>query len=275
MVNRIIKQSIYWFEQTLQQATKPNTTRVVTGAAVDVLRSKAELIAENALLRQQLVVLRRSVKRPHLTNADRRWMVILARLIRRWRAALLIVKPDTLLDWHRQLFKLVWRRKSAAAVHKSPLPEDTIALIKQMARENRLWGAERIRGELLKLGIRVSKRTIQKYMRQARPARPSGQTWRTFLHNHAQDVWVCDFLPVIDIFFRQHFVFVIAHLASRRVVHIGVTDTPTDAWTAQQLREATPFGEGPKYLVRDNDSKFGSHFVCIGHIVTGGVSATS
>jgi transposase InsO family protein len=132
-----------------------------------------------------------------------------------------------------------------------------------MARDNRLWGAERIRGELLKLGIRVSKRTIQKYMRQARPARPAGQTWRTFLHNHAQDIWVCDFLPVIDIFFRQHFVFVIAHLASRRVVHVGVTDTPTDAWTAQQLREATPFGEGPKYLVRDNDSKFGAHFAAV------------
>jgi hypothetical protein len=123
---RIIKQGIQWLEQTLQQATKPNTTRVVTGAAVDVLRSKAELIAENALLRQQLVVLRRSVKRPTLTNIDRRWLVMLARLVRRWRAALLIVKPDTLLDWHRQLFKLVWRRKSAAAVHKSPLPEDTL-----------------------------------------------------------------------------------------------------------------------------------------------------
>jgi putative transposase len=104
---RIIKQGIQWPERTLQQATKPNTTRVVTGVAVDVLRSKAELIAENALLRQQLVVLRRSVKRPTLTNADRRWLVILARLIRHWRTALLIVKPDTLLDWHRQLFKLV------------------------------------------------------------------------------------------------------------------------------------------------------------------------
>lgn len=141
--------------------------RVVTEVTADVLRSKAERIAENALLRQQLVVLQRSVKRPNLTNSDRRWLVIGARLVRHWRAALLIVKPDTLLDWHRQLFKLVWRRKSAAAVvHKSPLLEDTIALIKQMARDNRLWGAERIRGELLKLGLRVSKRTIQKYMRR-------------------------------------------------------------------------------------------------------------
>lgn len=260
---RVIKQSLQWLESRVQQVTKPTTVPVIVGTVADIVRTKGELIAENALLRQQLVVLQRSVKRPRWTNGDRRVVVILARLISHWREVLLLIKPDTLLDWHRQLFKLVWRHKSTAPVHKSPLPPETIDLIKRMALENRLWGAERIRGELLKVGIRVSKRTNQKYMRQAWPARPTGQTWRTFLHNHAQDIWVCDFLPVVDLFFRQHFVFFIAHLASRRIVHVAVTDTPTDLWTAQQLREATPFGEAPKYLVHDHDSKFGAHFAAV------------
>ncbi len=126
-----------------------------------------------------------------------------------------------------------------------------------MVKNNRLWGAERIRGELLKLGIRVCKRTIQKYMRHVRVPRPRGQKWATFLHNHAADVWACDFLLVTDLFFRSLFIFFIIELKSRKVIHVGVTGSPTDAWTAQQLREATPYGQTPKYLIRDNDSKFG------------------
>ncbi len=127
-----------------------------------------------------------------------------------------------------------------------------------MATENRLWGAERIRGELLKLGVRVAKRTVQRHMRAARPQRPRGQTWATFLHNHATDVWACDVLPVIDV--GSLFAFFIVDLASRRVIHVGVTRHPTDAWIAQQLREATPFGTGPRFLIRDNDRTFGPRF---------------
>jgi putative transposase len=239
---KMLKVAVQWVENKLLQQTRPSNVAVMVGVGADVVRTRAERIAENALLRQQLVVLRRSVKRPKLTDTDRRLVVVLTHWAHHWRDALLVVKLDTLLEWHRQLFKLVWRHKSAGAARKSPLAAETLALIKQMARENQRWGAERIRGELLKLGIHVSKRTIQKYMRQARPARPTGQTWTTFLHNHATEVWACDFLPVIDLFFRQHFVFFIVELASRRVVHFAVTDTPTDAWTAQQLREATPFG---------------------------------
>ncbi len=135
-----------------------------------------------------------------------------------------------------------------------------MALIQQMARDNRLWGAERIRGELLKLGIHVCKRTIQKYMRAMRTTRPRGQTWSTFLQTHAQQIWACDFLPVTDLFFRSLFAFFIIELKSRKVIHVGVTRSPTDAWTAQQLREATAYGVGPKYLICDNDSKFGVTF---------------
>lgn len=117
-----------------------------------------------------------------------------------------------------------------------------------------------LRGELLKLGIRVCKRTIQKYMRPVRTTRPGGQTWKNFLRTHAQHIWACDFLPVTDLFFRSLFAFFIIELHSRRVIHVGVTRSPTDAWIAQQLREATAYGVGPKYLIRDNDSKFGVTF---------------
>jgi putative transposase len=132
-------------------------------------------------------------------------------------------------------------------------------VIQAMALNNRLWGAERIRGELLKLGIHVSKRTSQKYRRTGR-VRPSSQTWSTFLHNHAHEIWACDFLPVTDLSFRSLFAFFIVELKSRKVIHVAVTRHPTDAWVAQQWREATPFGKIPRFLIRDNDSKFGPIF---------------
>jgi len=117
-----------------------------------------------------------------------------------------------------------------------------------------------IRGELLKLGIAVSKRTIQKYLKRMPRLRPSGQTWTTFVRNHAEDIWGCDFVQTYDAFFRSVFVFVIIEVGSRRVIHFNVTRSPSDAWVAQQLREATPFGQQPRYLIRDNDRKYGEHF---------------
>ena len=137
---------------------------------------------------------------------------------------------------------------------------ETIALIRAMAATNRLWGADRIRGELLKLNIRVSKRTIQRYLRQARPPRRSGQGWAMFLRNHAHEIWACDFLPVADLLFRPVYAFFVISLGTRRVVHVGVTRHPTDGWVAQQLREATPFDERPRFLIRDNDAKYGPCF---------------
>jgi putative transposase len=129
-----------------------------------------------------------------------------------------------------------------------------------MAKNNRLWGAERIRGELLKLGIHVCKRSVQKYMRNTRSQQPQGQKWSTFLRNHATHIWACDFLQITDLFFRPFFAFFIVELKSRKVIHVGVTRSPTDTWVTQQLREATPYGQAPKYLIRDNDSKFGPCF---------------
>jgi putative transposase len=186
--------------------------------------------------------------------------VILSRMVRTWKLAIFLVQPETLLRWHRELFRWFWKRKSQVRSSKPKLSPETISLIKEMAAHNRLWGAERIRGELLKLDIRVSKRTIQRYMRQIHPQRARSQSWKTFLHNHAAEVWACDFLQLTDLFFRPLFAFFIIELQSRKVIHVNVTRSPTDQWVAQQLREATPYEQAPKYLVRDNDCKFGPSF---------------
>jgi putative transposase len=240
--------------------TKPDTTSLLLGTLTDLARSKSELVAENAFLRQPLIILRRQVKRPACTKTDRMLLVLLASMVRTWKQALLIVQPETLLRWHRLGFQLFWKYKSRAASLKLRISQEAVALIKQMARDNQLWGAERIRGELLKLGMHVSKRTIQKYMRHARSPRPRGQTWATFLHTHAKDMWACDFLQVTDLFFRSLFAFFIIDIHTRQVIHVGVTRSPTDAWTAQQLREAAPYEQAPKYLIRDRDCKFGPSF---------------
>ncbi len=242
----------------LATATRPTGAPLVVGALADAARSRSALIAENALLRQQLVIARRSVKRPRCTPADRALLVLLAGRLRAWRDALLIVQPETLLRWHRQLFRRYWRRRSrtAAPAHRPPLAPETVALVRAMAAANHTWGAERIRGELLKLDLRVAKSTIQRYARDARPPR-GGQSWATFLRNHAQEIWACDFLPVTDALFRPLYAFFVIALETRRVVHVGVTRHPTDAWVAQQLREATPFEQRPRYLIRDNDGKYG------------------
>ncbi len=232
----------------------------MAGTGSDLLRGRAQLLAENALLRQQLLVLRRSVKHPAVTAADRALLVLLAGRVRGWRRVLLVVQPETLLRWHRAGFRALWRRKSRPGPGRPPLPTETIALIRRMAAENPLWGAERIRGELGKLGIHVAKRTVQTYLRGSGAPLPRGQTWGTFLSNHAQDIWACDFLHVTDLCFRPLFAYFIVALGSRRIVHVGVTRHPTDAWVARQLREATPFGERPRFLIRDNDAKYGAQF---------------
>ena len=230
------------------------------GAAQDLVRSRSELLAENALLRQQVIVLERSAKRPVLGRMDWLVMVILARLNCAWEDALHLVQPDTLLRWHRDLSKIILARRSRRKGQPHTLAQETINLIKEMAVSNPTWGAERIRGELMKLGTRVSKRTIQKYIRQVGPRGRAGQTWRTFVRNHSSDTWACDFLQLHDTWFRPIFAFFIVNQGTREVMHFNVTRSQSDEWTAQQIRSATPWGEGPRFLIRDNDSKFGAKF---------------
>jgi len=251
--------------RALQRLLRParSAATVGIGAARDLTRTRSELLAENALLRQQVMVLRRSIERPRLHRDDRLLLLLLARLTRSWRNALHVVSPETLLRWHRGLFKLVWRRKSLPRGQPKRLAPEVVTLIQAMAKDNALWGAERIRGELLNLGIRVSKRTIQKYMRRVRPSGSRGQTWRTFIQNHGGDIWACDFLQLYDVLFRPIFAFFFVVHGTREVVHFNVTRCPIDAWAAQQLREATPYWSGPRYLIRDNDHKFGKRFAAV------------
>ncbi|MFC1960238.1 integrase core domain-containing protein [Chloroflexota bacterium] len=251
------------FESRFKQWTKPAKRGQVMNTLTDLKRSKGELLAENMFLRQQLIVLERQVERPKLTERDRQILVLLASRIQGWREALVVVKPATLLGWHRRGFKLYWRRKSQRKMGRPPTSPEVIALIEEMAINNRTWRAGRIKGELLKLGIVIDKNTVKKYMKRARkglPPRNQGQTWATFLKNHAGETWACDFLQTYDLFFRVVFVYFIIELGTRRVVHYGVTRHPSDFWVAQQVRDATPYEEGPRFLIRDNDSKFGECF---------------
>ena len=250
-----------WIRQTARRLWSwvgplPETAEPV-GLAVDLVRSRRDLILENAVLRHQLTVLRRR-GRPRLGLADRLRLLVGAAVLPGWRHAITIVQPDTVLRWHRAGFRLFWRRKSTPR-RGAPLPPATVALIRDMARRNRLWGAERIRGELLKLGLRVSKRTIQKYMRAVR-RRGGGQIWATFLKNHAEGTWACDFVQAYDLCFRQVYAFFIVHLASRRVEYAAATRNPTQEWTAQQLRNVLMDTAAPAFLVRDRDDKFGAVF---------------
>ncbi|HMA94252.1 MAG TPA: IS3 family transposase, partial [Polyangiaceae bacterium] len=172
---------------------------IITGLVRDLLCTREELVAQNMMLRQQLIVASRKVKKPSFRPHERGLMVLLLSILRRWRDAVLLVKPETIMRSHREGFRIFWKRKSKSGTARpSPLPKETIELIARMSKENRLWGAERIRGELLKLGIHVSKRTIQKYMRQAGIGGPrDGQTWKTFLENHS--TWACDLLQLHDV----------------------------------------------------------------------------
>src|ERR1017187_1597924 len=189
---------------------------VLAAAVADAFRPRWALLTESALLRHQLTVLQRSVARPRVTRFDRIALVALAAVTLTWRNVLRIVQPETLLRWHRAGFKALWRWRSRTRPASRLAPE-TAALVRSMSSANRLWGAERIRGELLKLGVRVSKRTIQRYMCAARPRRLRGQRWSTFLRNQGREIWVCDFLQAYDVFFRPLFAFVFTRRRARRV----------------------------------------------------------
>jgi len=235
--------------------------RVAAHAIADIRKTKAELIAENALLRQQLIAAKRHLGRPRLSKPEKLAITLWARACKGWQSTFLLFQPDTILRWHREMFRLVWWKKSRPKGNsRSALDRKNVNLIMDMAKNNRTWGAERIRGELLKLGVVVAKRTIQKYMRMARKGTsPGGQAWSTFLKNHAHEIWACDFVQSYDLRFRQIFAFVIIQHDTREVVYQAVTYHPTQAWTAQQLRNAT-FDRAPRFLIRDGDGKFGAIF---------------
>ena len=220
-----------------------------------IVRSRAALHLEILALRHQLQVLQRSrPRRVRLANADRWLRTFLSRSWNAWRTALVIVKPETVVAWHRQGFRLYWTWKSRRRTGRPTVDTHVRVLIQTMAHANPLWGAPRIHGELLKLGLEVSQSTVAKYMPR-RPTPPS-QTWRTFLANHAHQIAAADFFVMPTATCRLLFVLVLLVHERRRVVRVAVTDHPTAAWTAQQLREAFPWDEAPRYLVHDRDTAF-------------------
>ncbi len=231
----------------------------VLGAARAALRTHTDLALENLALRQQLALLRHRSKRPRFGGLDRAFWVWLSRRWAGWRDALHVVRPETVIRWHRQGFRAFWTWKSRSGRMGRPSVGSEVAkLVRTMALANPLWGAPRIHGELLKLGFNVSQRTVARLM--PRRPKPPSQTWRTFLQNHVLDLVSVDFFVVPTATFRLLYVFVVLLQHRRKVVHFNVTDSPTAAWTAQQIVEAFPDDSAPRYLLRDRDGIYGDEF---------------
>jgi transposase InsO family protein len=220
-------------------------------------KSRRRLEAENAALRHQLIVLRRKVPgRVVLTNGDRWFLVQLYRLFPSILQALTVIRPETLVRWHRAGFRSYWRWKSGSRGGRPRIDSDLRALIKKMSMENPLWGAPRIHGELLKLGFEVAQSSVAKYMVKRRG--PPSQGWRTFLCNHAQDIAAMDLFVVPTISFNLLYALVIVRIDRRDLVWVNVTTNPTAEWIARQLTEAFPWDDAPQYLIRDRDRIYGT-----------------
>ena len=231
---------------------------VVLRSLALICRGHRAVALENVALRQQLAVFRRMVKRPPLRHRDRLFWVLLANAWRDWRTALLVVQPDTVVRWHRQWLRRRWTRSSTHAGPGRPSTSSAIrTLIDQMGTANHLWGAPRIHGELRKLGIDVSERTVSRLRRRGHP--PS-QTWRTFLTNHLMSAVSLDFFTVPTLTGRVLFLLVLLSHHRRHIVHLRIIDHPTAAWTAQQVVEAFPDDTAPRWLLRDRDAIYGGRF---------------
>src|SRR6516165_6987567 len=224
-----------------------------------VLAGSEQIALENLPLRQQMAIFQRTVRRPKIRSMDRLFWICLRKMWKDWKSALVIVQPETVLGWQRKRFKHYWSQLSR---HKSPGRPRTACdirkLVKTLAEANLGWGAPRIHGELLKLGVEVSERTVSRLMPKRYKA-PS-QTWRTFLDNHVRDLVSIDFFTVPTAKLRVLFVFIVFSHERRRVIHFNVTEHPTAAWTAQQIIEAFPEDQAPRYLLRDRDGIYGEHF---------------
>jgi hypothetical protein len=225
------------------------------------LRDRGDLVVENLLLRHQLAVLTRPPRRPaRLRTRDQLLWLLVRRWWVDWRGPLVIVRPGTVVRWHRRGWRRLWRWTSGVRLGRPRLSAEVRELIATMAREHSRWGTERIRGELLKLGLAVSHRSIRRYRRRGPAGRPS-QTWRTFLANHRPQVWAADRFTVQTLTVKTRYVLCFIAHGRRELIHVTVTAHPTAAWVWRQLLEATPWGRQPRSLVRDRDAVVGGDFV--------------
>ncbi len=236
-----------------------SAVRIVLVLIRGIIVDRTELAAENLALRQQLAILEQCSKRPRLRKRDRIFWAWLSRLWPNWRSALIIVQPATVVRWHQQGFRLYWRWKSRSRTPGRPKIDAEIRkLIRRMSSENKLWGTPRIRSELRLLGYEASKATVDKY--KVRHRKPPSQTWRTFVRNHVRDIVAVDFFTVPTATFCILFCFIVLRHHRRMVVQFNLTAHPTDKWTAQQIIEAFPEDEAPRYMIRDRDSIYGVYF---------------
>jgi hypothetical protein len=222
-------------------------------------QSRERLKAEIVVLRHQLNILRRkSPKRPKLSHFDRVLFVWLYRICPNIAGAVTIIRPETVIGWHRAGFRVWWRWKSRTRGGRPRIDRELRDLVRRMCSENPLWGAPRIHGELLKLGFAVAQSTVSKYMLRGR--RPPLQSWQTFLHNQANGIAAVDLLVVPTLTFGRLFAFIVLGIGRRCILQIGVTTNPTAEWLARQITEAFPWDTAPQYLIRDNDGAFGEVF---------------
>src|SRR3989442_11077792 len=225
--------------------------------SVSPFKSKNGLAAENAALRHQLIVLQRRVRgRVQLTNGDRLFLVLLYRWFPSVLRAITIIRPETLVRWHRAGFRHYWRWKSRSFGGRPQIDADLRALIRRMSVDNPLWGAPRIHGELLKLGFEVAQSSVAKYM--VKRCGPPSQGWCTFLRNHAPDIAAMDLFVVPTVGFDLLYALVIVRLDRRDLVWINVTTNPTAEWVARQITEAFPWDMAPGYMIRDRDRVYGT-----------------
>ena len=224
-----------------------------------LFKSNQGLILENLILRQQLNIYKRKSKRPKLENIDRIILVWISRVLSKWKSALVVVKVATLIGWHKKGFKLYWKRKSRR-VGRPSIDWQLIKLIRRMQKENPIWTAQRIQGELGKLGFSVSENTVARYMRKLKTDPEKIQRWLTFLRNHAKYTVGIDFAVVRTITFKAIYVFIAISHNRRRILHFAVSSKPHSQWAIQQLRETFAFDEATKYVIRDNDKIFSEDF---------------
>jgi len=222
-------------------------------------KTRQGLILENLLLRQQIIILKRKTKRLKLKNIDRIILIWIIKIFSNWKTALIIVKPATLIGWHKKGFKFYWGLKSRR-VGRPVIDWELIKLIRKLQKENQTWTTQRIQGELEKLGIKVCDNTVAKYMQKPRADDGKRQRWQTFLINHAKYIIGIDLFVVRTIFFKAIYVFVAISHDRRKILHFAVTKNPHSQWAIQQLRETFAFDKTTKYVIRDNDEIFSEDF---------------
>jgi len=224
-----------------------------------LFKSRQGLILENLMLRQQLNICMRKSKKPKLENIDRIILVWMSKIFSNWKSALIVVKPATVVGWHKKGFKLYWKRKSRR-VGRPNINWELIKLIRRMQKENLTWSAQRIQGEVEMLGFSVCENTVAKYMRKPKTDPKKLQRWLTFLRNHAKYTVGIDFLVARTIFFKSIHVFVAIAHDRRKILHFAVSSKPHSQWAIQQLRETFSYDETTKYVIRDNDKIFSHEF---------------